>query len=290
MFRLRFTDEFLVGKPSNTQSSYNAALNHWERLVGPVRSLDSITPSLVSQFSGRLAGEVSQVTVSTHLRHLRAAFRWAESMEMLSRAPRFVMPRQSKRRLARSRAITEDEYRAIREAVAAVKIGQEVESWRRFVELLWLSGLRIGEALQLSWDKPPIRVDLEAGKFPRLVIWGEGQKSRDDQTAVITPEFAEWLRKTPSDQRKGPVASGLAKVTRTMASHAVSDFGRAAKIETSPGKPASAHDFRRAFGQRWAAKVKPLTLQRMMRHASISTTLAYYVDLGDEDVGAELWG
>ncbi len=42
-------------------------------------------------------------------------------------------------------------------------------------------------------------------------------------------------------------------------------------------KYASAHDLRRSFGTRWASRVKPTTLQLLMRHESIETTLKYYV-------------
>ena len=42
-------------------------------------------------------------------------------------------------------------------------------------------------------------------------------------------------------------------------------------------KYASAHDFRRAFGSRWANRVMPVILQQLMRHASISTTMEFYV-------------
>jgi len=52
---------------------------------------------------------------------------------------------------------------------------------------------------------------------------------------------------------------------------------------TKQGKPytkfASAHDFRRAFGSRWATRVMPAVLQQLMRHESIDTTLRYYVGL-----------
>jgi integrase len=55
------------------------------------------------------------------------------------------------------------------------------------------------------------------------------------------------------------------------------------------GKFASAHDLRRSFATRWAARVKPATLQLMMRHADIKTTLDYYVDQDADEVAAELW-
>jgi len=42
-------------------------------------------------------------------------------------------------------------------------------------------------------------------------------------------------------------------------------------------KFASAHDLRRAFGQRWAIRIMPTVLRELMRHADISTTMKYYV-------------
>ncbi|OHB81077.1 MAG: hypothetical protein A2W31_02885 [Planctomycetes bacterium RBG_16_64_10] len=43
--------------------------------------------------------------------------------------------------------------------------------------------------------------------------------------------------------------------------------------------------------QDWGAegRGKPLALQTLMRHASIGTTLAYYVDQAADDIAAELW-
>jgi integrase len=52
---------------------------------------------------------------------------------------------------------------------------------------------------------------------------------------------------------------------------------------------AHAHDLRRSFGTRWSYKVKPLTLQKMMRHASLETTLRYYVAQDVDKVAEELW-
>ncbi len=42
-------------------------------------------------------------------------------------------------------------------------------------------------------------------------------------------------------------------------------------------KYASAHDLRRAFGERWAALVEVHVLRELMRHESLETTMRYYV-------------
>jgi integrase len=38
-----------------------------------------------------------------------------------------------------------------------------------------------------------------------------------------------------------------------------------------------AHDLRRSFGQRWAARIMPQILMQLMRHETIETTMKYYV-------------
>ncbi len=55
------------------------------------------------------------------------------------------------------------------------------------------------------------------------------------------------------------------------------------------GEPqyAAAHDFRRAFGDRWSKRVMPAVLKQLMRHSSIHTTVAYYIT-GDAQETADL--
>jgi integrase len=70
----------------------------------------------------------------------------------------------------------------------------------------------------------------------------------------------------------------------------LSEIGTASKIVVNDeGKHVSAHDLRRSFGTRWASRVKPLALKRLMRHVAIETTLRYYVDQDADDVAEELW-
>lgn len=79
------------------------------------------------------------------------------------------------------------------------------------------------------------------------------------------------------------------------ASDVIGRIGESARIvvardpDTGEIKFASAHDLRRSFGTRWAKRVMPATLQRLMRHADIATTMRHYVQIGADDVAAELW-
>lgn len=289
-FRDRFEAEVLIHRRDGTRRQYDAALDHFERIVGHPKRVASIAPSHISEFQGKLSSDVAPQTVAKTLRQLKAALNWAEHMGMTPRAPKIVMPKLGKRRLARARAITEAEYAKMLLACKAVR-PTDTAAWRRLLELLWLSGFRLEEALRLSWDSPPLQVDLTGGRYPRVIFFAEGQKSDSDELWVMPPDLHDWLERTPEHKRTGLVAPVLfAGVSDTRASHIVTDIGRAAEIETSAGKFASAQDFRRAFGTRWARKVRPLALQKLMRHATLATTQKFYVDTDESAVGEELWG
>jgi integrase len=59
-------------------------------------------------------------------------------------------------------------------------------------------------------------------------------------------------------------------------------------VNKAEEKFATAHDLRRAFGTRWAARVKPADLQKLMRHENIDTTMKYYVDEDAKEMRARL--
>lgn len=149
--------------------------------------------------------------------------------------------------------------------------------------------MRLAEAMKCSWTDQPVQVHLETQPYPPMVFMAEGHKSREDDAIPLPPDLAVWLRKTPLEERVGLVAPVTLETVSRM-SELISEIGEAAAIIVNDdGKHASAHDFRRSFGTRWAAKVRPVTLQRIMRHSSIETTLRYYVGLSSADAGADLW-
>ena len=119
-----------------------------------------------------------------------------------------------------------------------------------------------------------------SSKYPCFAICAEAEKGFEDRRLAMTPDFADWLLQTPIDERQGKVF-GVAKLGLRLdtVSKVISEIGKSAGVivNREQGKFASAHDFRRAFGTRWASKLKPADLQQLMRHASINTTLGYYV-------------
>lgn len=294
-FRIRFEDEHLAGLAPATKSAYGTALNAFEKWAGKARTMNGITPSVLSRFKSALLAKHPPTSVATYLRHLQSALNWAQRTGMLNRAPTVKPPKLGNRKFWRSRAITEGEFHQLLD-VAAAEYPENAGEWQRFLWLLWLSGLRLSEAHRLSWDMPPWRVDMDSGPYPRIIIFAEGQKSREDEILPIPPDFAQWLAQTPEDQRHGrvaPIQDTRSRRRQTLAckhlGNEISRFGEIAEIKTAESKFASAHDLRRSFGHRWALKVRPVTLQRMMRHKSITTTQRYYVTITAEDVAGELY-
>lgn len=294
-FRQRFEAEHLPQLSKHTRIGYGTAFNHFERIIGKPTMVSAINASVVSQFKGALSKEgMEDSSIGTHLTHLRSALRWAASIGIIPVAPTIKIPKAGKRKLNRGRSLTQAEVDLMIKVTPEVVGDEYAAEWVRMLRGLRLCGLRLDEALRLSWDTGAARVDLDSGRFPRILWFSEGHKARRDDVVPMTPDFAEFLRLTPKDQRKGRVFAPQLP-TRTVTTHyagrVISAIGVKAKIVVNEkGKHASAHDLRRTFGTYWAMKVRPVTLKALMRHASIETTLKYYVDLSCDDVGSELWG
>lgn len=286
----RYHRQKLAALSQRTQDAADTAFNHVDRLINPAR-LRSLTAEVLSGFQEKLRDEgLAEQSIATHLRQLRAALSWAKKVRLLDKVPTIDMPRTPKgMKLMRGRPITTEEFERMLEKLPAVRKLQP-DLWKRYLRGLWLSGLRLEESLIVSWDADaPFSVDL-SGKHPRFRIYAEAHKGRRDELLPMTPDFAEFLLQTPEGERHGPVFDLGAK-SRNRVGTVISKIGRKAKvvIDKSKDQFASAHDLRRAFGTRWSSKVKPATLQRLMRHRSIETTLRYYVAQEADDIAAELW-
>jgi len=292
----RYTQEKLSALRPKSRSSALESLGKLNRLFSPDK-LAKATAALLSRFQAELrkAG-AKETTNAHHLRHVKAALRWAERQGMMSKAPTVEMPKAAKgQSLARSRAVTTEEYERMLLVVPKVRPGDAPE-WQRLISAAWLGGLRLGELVALSWDDgTPFSVDL-SGRRPCFRILAEGQKSGRDEVLPMVPEFAELLLVTPEAERTGLVFRLSDQRThKPLDCHRVGQLvgriGRKAGVVTNKaeGKYAGLHDLRRGFCTRWAKKVMPPVLRRLARHASIQTTLSYYVDLDAADLAEDLW-
>lgn len=304
-------------KPS-TASGYVSTLNEFARLCKPER-LGDLTTARVTAFAAELRknrtrtrtikkkGEkpkqivetyrLTEASVARHLRHLKAVSRWAERNGLLPKAPSFEMPaRHSGAQRMKGRPITLEEFERMLASTATIVGDDAAASWKFLLRGLWWSGLRLGEAMALRWDHQPggASVALD-GRKSVLVFDSASQKSGKTQLVPLAPEAVELLEPqqrpaghvfTPERRDGAPMARDVQKASKIL-----SRIGAAAGIVTDPStrKTASAHDLRRAFGFRWSRRVMPATLRELMRHASIETTMTYYVGQNAATTAGELW-
>ncbi|MEO2017447.1 MAG: site-specific integrase [Fuerstiella sp.] len=235
-------------------------------------------------------GKQAKRTTAKNLRNLKRMLRWAHRHKLIVEVPAIDMPKGISKGKPKGRRITTEELERILNAVAKVIDEYDVDPFKRLILGLWLSGLRIGEALNLQWDdsESAISVDL-SGKHPMFRIPDDADKSKKASLLPIVPEFHEWLMSVGDEDRHGKVFPLTEEISLQRVSKKITAIGRKANVFVTKVKPASAHDFRRSFGFRWADKVKPHILQRLMRHDSIQTTMEYYVVADADDVAEAVW-
>lgn len=306
-FRQRYESERLPALAPRTSAKVTGVFNAIEEMIG-VDRLAKLDAAQISKFQRLLRDErkIAEATIKGILAHLHASLTWAKRVGLLNAVPTIEMPTRGKGggKMMKGRPISGEEFERLLAKVPDV-IGKPdsdepaaasaAARWQWFLRGLWFSGLRLGEALDLSWDQPGhITVDL-SGKFAMFVIPGDKQKSGEDQLLPVAPEFAEMLAAIPLDDRTGPVfkfgrRDQFVNPKLLAVSKLISDIGEKAGVVVNkqPQKFASAHDFRRSFGERWSTRVMPATLQAMMRHADISTTMKFYVGQNGQKAAADI--
>lgn len=288
-FRRAYEEEHLSALDSDTLDGWTRAADHLHRLLCPEYLADINTP-LLTRFAVRLRDrKLSSSSIKSYVSRIMAALRWAARQGMIADAPRSPQLPKSGRRKARARPITGEEYDRIIAACDLVRVRkQDGAVWRRLIEGLYLGGLRISEACVLSWDASADFSVVLDGDESHFRILEQGQKSGRYELCPMAPEFVEFLARTPEEDRRGLVF--VLPTNARQAGRVVGRAGAKARVKVNAeDKTATAHDLRRAFGTRWAVRVQPAVLQRLMRHVDIHTTMSYYVGLDVATVAKELW-
>jgi integrase len=294
-FREQVTTAILSGVAVRTKEKIDGVLNVMEEFRTP-RVLADVTGRYLSEYVAWLRQNGrAESTIRSHLRHIKATLRWAVDTKYIRSVPAIPpTPRASKRKLMKGRPLTEAEFARFLAAIPGkVNAGHEA-NWEHMARGLWLTGLRLEESMRLSWDTShPFHVIVDSAGRAQLRIPDWAEKGHEDRLFPLTPDAVEFLLSTPESERSGwvfnPTFTGHRngrheryKSSRE-AGRVFSAVGESARIivHTAKGgqqKHASAHDLRRSFGDRWSRIVRPITLMELMRHASLETTMAYYVE------------
>jgi len=295
-FCRRYRDEKLAGQPKKSHNQWHTARRAVERLLQP-ETLDDLTAASLSEFRGKLTAEgLARSSVASYLRELRTALNWAVGKVEGYEAPKVPIPKIKADKRAKGRPLTREEFDRILDAVEAVVGKDRAPAWRQLLRGLWLTGLRLGQGLALTWDDPnrPHLADLDT-RAPLLVIPADHAKDGTAREIAMTPDAVAWFRKRPPTRRRGLVFRPLTRYGQAARQEAtgktIAKIGRRArvwirdreKLDRKTGQRvtvaqfATAHDLRRSFGARWAPYVKPLVLMHMMQHGQIKTTNQFYI-------------
>jgi len=331
-FRDAFDEQYLRNWSAAYQRTFSSVFAQVESILTPQRLCDLTEPRLVYLVTKIRDENIgleeapkfrSRSTVNTYVRHLQVALNWAtKTLKAFPNVPDVTMPAMEEDDEMKGRPISGEEFDRMIQAIryglvgltssddsktakrkreqAAAIATEIVASLDRLLRGYWLSGLRLGEGLNLSWDEPhKIAIDL-SGRRPKLIFPAHLNKRRKYIESPMTPDFAEFLLETPADRRNGAVFQplglrGRGTRDKDWVSSLICRIGEAAGVivkvdqQGRAKKYASTHDLRRSFGDRWSRRVMPPVLKDLMRHRSIETTMKYYRSRNADDTADSLW-
>lgn len=318
-FCTRFTDTCLRSCSHSHRLCFDNTIRQLTNQFGATCTLRRIDRQHAEQFiasrvrvhkNGR-GEEVSSWTRAQHLKHCRAMWRKAIAwgfvtgnvFDHIRPGPKLTKPWHH---------ITPGEFRRLLEVAPDAR-------WRAIYWTLYGCGLRFGEAFNLLWSdvdfercRIHIRNRMASEELPPFVVKADGRGAASRERSVPMPKpvadaLAEWQIKAPEGvpfallgrtrfealQRNWMrCRSGLSRkgaqrprpwqnrdvinnVLRSIKRHA-----RQAGLKLTA--PITVHTFRKSFGQNHAENGTPMhVLQQLMGHANITTTRAFYIQMGD---------
>jgi integrase len=302
LFRGRFEKEYLPSLAKGTQNKYEIIFNSFESYI-TIKNLATLNAQHLSRYQTELRNKgLKEFTIKGYLTSLRKALNWAKSQDMLKEVPPINMPKRAKAsKVMRGRPITGEEFDRMLSAVAGEVGEKHADSIEYFLNGLWWGGMRLDEALRLTWNHGGFCL-VEIGGHYFFRIEQEAEKGATDRLLPVAPQFEQILPNVPP---KGgfvfkPTFNRMKTVRPRLdtMSKIIARIGKSAKIITDVKTDregnekkvyATAHDLRRAFGTRWAPLVQPKLLMEMMRHSSIETTMKFYVVGNAQQASETLW-
>jgi integrase len=276
-FRSRYESEWVSELRPNTQSSIKSALNLAESLLSPTTPGDLMDLGVF--YKAAKEKGLKSTSIRTYCKKIKVALDWAIRQHW-ARGPvqQPDVPTKVLRKLPKE-PLTDEQLSVL--FAAADALGEQAAL---LIRGLAYSGMRISEAEDLRWDRGVFRMNLANRTF---AVDALGDKAGRDRLVPMTVEFRDLVTQVPPDERSGYVFLPQCK-DRSELRQLVLKVGKV--VKPSLGRRATPHDYRRTFASKWAMKVQPLTLQKLMRHDSLVTTLTYYVRLSADAVVKETEG
>ena len=149
--------------------------------------------------------------------------------------------------------------------------------------VMWRTGLRVSEVLELEWR------DLDYSGDPATLLVRKS-KSRRARTVRLHPELVQLFTNWPAN--RSPRDKVVSLSMRTALRHIGDGIERAGLSEESPGtgkRRAGAHSLRHSAARHWlvAGGVPLNVVSSWLGHANVQVTLRIYLPIVGSDYGME---
>ncbi len=269
------------GRSAKTSENYQHYLERFVEFAGSELTVDAITPELIrryrlwlNRYQGALGEELGMLTQSYHLIALRGFLNYLSKRNIPSLSPNKIeLPKTHKRQ------VTFLHYEEVERMIAAVPDdGKEANLRdRAIIELLFSSGLRVSELVNLNRD----HINLKRREF---MVRGKGQKDRpvfvsasaaaQIETYLATrhdsldPLFISYSRNHGTTNNSG----NFRRLTTRSVQSMIAKYARLAGIT----KHVSPHTMRHSFATDLLMNGADLrSVQSMLGHSNINTTQVY---------------
>jgi integrase len=264
-FRELFEEEHVAFRRPNTRTNYAVTFDWFEKTGGP-KSLRSVNERAVSAFAAALGkAGMAPATVKVRLALLRHALRWAKGQRLIGEVPDFPAVKVPRKK---PQPIPLESFERL--------LDKADPEMRAYLLCGWLAGLRMEEAARLEWEPTE-----EAPYFDpdrgRIVLPAAMVKAVEDQWVPLDPHLWDALQDLP---RQGKRVFPL-KTARGRPIDPTGISARVIRLAKRAGVRLTMRTLRRGFGCHYAGKVPAQVLQKLMRHASITTTMTYYANVDD---------
>lgn len=266
------------GRSAKTAENYKLYIERFIEYTGDI-TVDKISSELIrkyrlwlNRYKNNLGEELSLITQSYHLIALRRFLGYLSQRDIASLAPdKIILPKTSRRQVT---FLHYDEVKRLIEQIdTATEQGLRDRS---IIELLFSSGLRVSELVNLNRD----HINTKRREF---MVRGKGQK---DRPVFISEAAADWVTRYLDSRQdnlpplflsysKNQVAStsgDYRRLTARSIQRMISKYARLAGIT----KHVSPHTMRHSFATDLLMNGADLrSVQNMLGHSNISTTQVY---------------
>src|SRR5262245_6112582 len=164
-FRIRYENECIAEEmKESTAANVSAKFDALERIINPGLLMEIDDAAIVKlrkelreeritrQVGDKTVEHVikrTEETIRGHLRVIKAALLWAKKKGIFHEPPEIEIDGATG---SKGRPITLEEFERLLSKIGTERPAEEKPAWERFLWGMWWSGLRLEEAMSLTWD------------------------------------------------------------------------------------------------------------------------------------------